>query len=362
MHSMARLDRRHTRLLAADAAGIADAAAILRDGGLVAFPTETVYGLGAHALDAQAVRAIFAAKQRPADDPLIVHVADSSALAQLGLHDPITQLLGGRFWPGPLTLVVRKRATVPPEVTAGLETVGVRVPAHPVAQALLRAARMPIAAPSANLFGRPSPTRAQHVLDDLQGRIDAVLDGGPTSVGVESTIVDVSCTPPRLLRPGGLAAEAIEAVLGVALVSRTPAGEGPQTSPGQLPVHYSPRTPLTLIAGPPGPARDRLVREVEASLAAGRRVGVLAVEEDLHIVPSAARLEVVGAWADAATVATRLFEAMRALDAANLDVLLARDLADPRAGLGRALADRLRRAARTVIEIEQIEQENFARG
>ena len=164
MHSMARLDRRHTRLLAADAAGIADAAAILRDGGLVAFPTETVYGLGAHALDARAVRAIFAAKQRPADDPLIVHVANSNELAQLGLHDPITQLLGGRFWPGPLTLVVRKRATVPPEVTAGLETVGVRVPAHPVAQALLRAAQVPIAAPSANLFGRPSPTRAQHVL------------------------------------------------------------------------------------------------------------------------------------------------------------------------------------------------------
>jgi L-threonylcarbamoyladenylate synthase len=347
MQSMA---RRHTRLLSADAAGVAEAAAILRAGGLVAFPTETVYGLGAHALDAEAVRAIFDAKQRPADDPLIVHLADASDIAQVARPHPVARLLGDRFWPGPLTLVVRKRANVPPEVTAGLETVGVRVPAHPVAQALLRVAQIPIAAPSANLFGRPSPTRAQHVLDDLRGRIDAVLDGGATTVGVESTIVDVSRTPPRLLRPGGLAAEAIEAVLGVALGRPTPASEGPQMSPGQLSVHYSPRTPLTLIAGPPDAARQRLRDEVEAALAMDKRVGVLLLDEDRVVIPADVVTESVGAWTDPAIVATRLFDAMRALDAANLDQLFARDLADPSFGLGRALADRLRRAAHRVID------------
>ena len=330
---------------------MAEAAAVLRAGGLVAFPTETVYGLGAHALDADAVRGIFQAKQRPADDPLIVHVREARDLGRIALPDETSHRLASRFWPGPLTLVLRKRDEVPPEVTAGLQTVAVRVPAHPVAQDLLAASDLPIAAPSANRFGRPSPTRAAHVLDDLDGRIDVVLDGGPTPVGVESTIVDVSCEPPRLLRPGGLPAEEIEMVLGARLVTPGRSAPGPQAAPGQLPVHYSPRTPLTLITGSPTAARDCLLREVESALGAGQRVGVLALDEDTRLLPEAAEREVVGTYPEPAAAASRLFEAMRALDAANLDALFARDLADPAAGLGRALADRLRRAASRIIDI-----------
>jgi L-threonylcarbamoyladenylate synthase len=358
--------RRRTRMLAADAAGIAEAAAILRAGGLVAFPTETVYGLGADALDARAVRGIFEAKGRPADDPLIVHLGAPDHLERVALGNDVSARLGQRFWPGPLTLVLPKRPSVPPEVTAGLQTVAVRVPAHVVAHALLLAAGMPLAAPSANLFGRPSPTRAAHVLEDLDGRIDAVLDGGQTTVGIESTIVDVSCAPPRLLRPGGLAAEEIEAVLGERLARLSPATSrlGPQSAPGLMSVHYSPRTPLTLIVGSTTAARARLRAEVEAAVAAGKRVGVVALAEDVARGQrpetggdssvaggqSVVRVEVVGAWSDPTASAARLFEAIRALDAANLDVLFARELADPSVGLGQALIDRLRRAAQRIIQ------------
>jgi L-threonylcarbamoyladenylate synthase len=343
--------RRRTRQLAADGAGVARAAAILRAGGLVAFPTETVYGLGADALVAHAVRGIFEAKRRPADDPLIVHLGDAGQVERVAVGNAVSARLAARFWPGPLTLVLPKQARVPPEVTAGLQTVAVRVPAHAVAQALLLAAGMPLAAPSANLFGRPSPTRAAHVLEDLDGRIDAVLDGGPTTVGVESTIVDVSCAPPRLLRPGGLAAEEIETVLGERLVLVPPTSStGPQLAPGRMPVHYSPRTPLTLIVGPPAAAQARLWTEVESAGAAGQQVGALALEEDGALFSASVRVEMVGSWSAPALSAARLFEAIRVLDAANLDVLFARELADPTVGLGQALADRLRRAAQRIIE------------
>jgi L-threonylcarbamoyladenylate synthase len=320
----------------------------LRAGGLVGFPTETVYGLGADALNARAVEAIFAAKGRPADDPVIVHLAESSQVERVAVPTPAAWQLGEAFWPGPLTLVLPRRPNVPPAVTAGLDSVGVRVPSHPVAQALLRESRLPLAAPSANLFGRPSPTTAQHVLDDLDGRIDAVVDGGPTTVGVESTIVDLTTSPPRLLRPGGLAAEAIEAVLGVPLAASGPTRAGPQTAPGMLDVHYSPRTPLILVAG--AAARERLVREVATALARGQRVGVLALEEDASVLPPGVHVEVVGAWASPERSAGHLFEALRSLDRAGVDILFARDLADSHVGLGRALADRLRRAARRVLD------------
>jgi L-threonylcarbamoyladenylate synthase len=343
---------RHTRRLDTHAAGIEDAAAILRAGGLVAFPTETVYGLGAHALDARAVRGIFEAKRRPADDPLIVHLATADQIEQVAMGNSVSSRLAKRFWPGPLTLVLPKRPSVPPEVTAGLQTVAVRVPAHAVAQALLLASGMPLAAPSANLFGRPSPTRAAHVLEDLDGRIDAVLDGGPTTVGVESTIVDVSCTPPRLLRPGGLAAEAIEAVLGEPLSRLVPStpSQGPQSAPGLMPVHYSPRTPLTLIVGDAGAAAARLRNEVEAAVASRQSVGVVALEEDRAMFSNPVHVEVVGSWSEPAVSAARLFEAIRALDAADLDVLFVRQLADPAVGLGEAITDRLHRAAQRIIE------------
>jgi L-threonylcarbamoyladenylate synthase len=342
------MPRRQTRWLAADDAGIQTAAAILRAGGLVGLPTETVYGLGANALDARAVRAIYEAKGRPADDPVIVHLADAALLERVAYARPVAWQLADCFWPGPLTLVLPKRAEVPPEVTAGLSTVGVRVPSHPIARAILEAADLPIAAPSANLFGRTSPTTARHVMDDLDGRIDAVIDAGPTAVGVESTIVDLTSAKPRLLRPGGLPAEAIEAVLGVRLEVARAVQEGPQVAPGMLAVHYAPRTPLTLVVG--AAAREWLIGEVRAAVDRGERVGVVALAEDYSELPKAAKLEIVGTWSDPSATAARLFEAMRSLDAAHLDVLFARELADPASGLGRALADRLRRASRRVLD------------
>jgi L-threonylcarbamoyladenylate synthase len=342
--------RRQTRVLDATSAGIAAAAAILRAGGLVAFPTETVYGLGAHGLDPQAVQGIFEAKQRPADDPLILHLGHADLVDEVALAGPLARKLAERFWPGPLTMVLPKRPAVPAEVSAGLDTVAVRVPAHPLARALLVEAGLPVAAPSANLFGRPSPTLAEHVLHDLHDRIDAILDGGRATLGVESTIVDVSNGRPRLLRPGGVPLEDIEAALGLRLLTPPRPQEGSQVSPGLMSVHYAPRTPLVLIVGEPMAAQQRLQSEVEAALAAGQAVGVLLLEDDIDSLPQGITREIVGAWSDPTTSAARLFEAIRSLDADNLDVLFARDLADVSIGLGRALADRLRRAARRVVD------------
>jgi L-threonylcarbamoyladenylate synthase len=338
---------RQTRILTADTAGIADAASLLRAGALVAFPTETVYGLGGHALDPLAVERIFVAKGRPADDPLIVHVLDFEHLRAVARLSAPAQRLARVFMPGPLTLVLPRLPEVPLSVTAGLNTVAVRVPAHPVARALLAAADLPVAAPSANLFSRPSPTRAEHVLEDLGGRIDAIVDGGPTPVGVESTIVDLSEAQPRLLRPGGLAVEDIEAVLGMRL--EPPPAAGAPRAPGMIATHYAPRTPLVLLTGPPAQARERLRTEVRAACGRGQRVGVLLLDEDRVLVPAGVSIESVGAWAAPAATAARLFDALRALDRLGLDVLFARDLADPTSGIGRALADRLRRAAQRVV-------------
>ena len=336
-----------TRVVNADPETLSEAARLLRAGRLVAFPTETVYGLGANALDATAVEGIFAAKCRPADDPLIVHLASANDLARVAVGNQMAERLAARFWPGPLTLVLPRQPRVPPAVTAGLETVGVRVPSHPVAVQLLRAAELPVAAPSANLFGRPSPTRAEHVLEDLAGRVDLILDGGPTNVGVESTIVDLSGARPRLLRPGGLPAEQIESVLGLALEAPPPrATPGPQVSPGLLSTHYAPRTPLVLILGEPDAARQRLRDELQRP----GQVGVLLLDEDVDLVPEHVVAEPVGSWHTPEATATRLFDALRRLDRRGLERLYARSLADTSAGLGRALADRVRRAAAHLIQ------------
>jgi L-threonylcarbamoyladenylate synthase len=276
-----------------------------------------------------------------------VHVRNAAELTRIARSAERVDILAMRFWPGPLTLVVHKLPVVPDVVTAGLPTVAVRVPAHPVAQALLHKCDLPLAAPSANLFGRTSPTRAEHVLDDLRGRIDAIVDGGPTLVGVESTIVDVSGTQPRLLRPGGVPAEDIEATLGVKLLAADET-ERPM-APGMLPSHYAPRTPLVLITGDAAAARERLFAEVKRARASGQRVGVLLLDDD-RTLRGKAVTEHVGTYAQPNESAARLFNALRALDAANCDILVARELADPATGLGRALADRLRRAAKRVIE------------
>ena len=306
---------------------VGTAAACLRQGGLVAFPTETVYGLGVAALDAAAVRRLFVAKGRPADDPLIVHIADAAALAPLVAEiPPVVDVLAARFWPGPLTLVLRRSPLVPHEVTAGLDTVAIRVPAHPVAHALLAATGVPVAAPSANLFSRPSPTQARHVLDDLDGRIDMVLDGGATPVGVESTVLDLSRGVPEVLRPGAVTLEMLRPLLPQVRARGSVETPGPQRSPGLLDKHYSPRAPLTLYEGTVERVIERIRKDAEAAQAAGRRVGLL--------VPDA----------DPAATAARLYAALRDFDAAGVDEIFAR-LPATTDGLSQAIADRLRRAA-----------------
>lgn len=334
---------------------IAQAAAILRDGGLVAFPTETVYGLGADALDAEAVRSIFIAKGRPANDPLIVHVASESALAEVVAGIPPAALtLIKRFWPGPLTLVLPRAACVPQIVTAGGETVAVRMPAHPVALALLQAFGTPIAAPSANRFGHVSPTLAEHVLADLDGAIDLILDGGPTNIGVESTVLTLLTDPPTILRPGGVSREALIAVLGeVHVLDRPLLPTEIAPAPGTLFQHYAPRAKLTLYQGT-RQATLQAMREAAINLhAQGLRVGLLLAEEDLAgFADLPATLQSAGSQQAPAEIARQLFAALRALDQNGVQVILARDFGA--AGLGLAIRDRLTRAAGgDVIQVDQ---------
>lgn len=325
---------------------IRQAAACLLRGGLVAFPTETVYGLGANAFDEDAVRGIFAAKQRPAADPLIVHLASAEDLALVAAAvPPQAAELAAAFWPGPLTLLLPKLAALPAEVTAGLDTVAVRVPAHPVALALLRAAGIPVAAPSANRFAHTSPTLAQHVLDDLEDRVDLILDAGPTPLGVESTVLDVLRQPPVVLRPGGIARAEIEAVIGPVRLARP--DERIAASPGRQPRHYAPNAQVILCDGenPEEIARSMAKRASEL-LSGGHRVGYLAASEvcarmDPDTPPAAIRD--LGSLRDLRTIARRLFAGLRELEAQDLDVILSHRM--PAEGLGEALNDRLARAA-----------------
>ena len=327
----------------ADEQGIARAAAVLRGGGLVAFPTETVYGLGADALNADAVRRIFTAKGRPSTDPLIVHVASLDEVPALVKDVPdLVHTLAARFWPGPLTLILPKSKAVPDEVTAGLDTVALRVPSHPVARRLLAAALLPVAAPSANLFSRPSPTRPEHVLEDLSGRVDLLIDGGPTTVGVESTVLDLSTGVPTILRPGAVTPEMLREVIPTVRLrdTRDEAGE-PLRSPGLLARHYAPRAPLTLYEGSAARVVARIVRDAEAAAAEGRRVGILAADEDpLH----GFTIVRAGPERELDRIAATLYAALRQLDAAGVDLILARGF-PALGGLGIAIQDRLRRAA-----------------
>jgi L-threonylcarbamoyladenylate synthase len=332
-----------------DPAVIARAAAIIRRGGLVAFPTETVYGLGANALDEGAVRSIFAAKRRALDDPLIVHIASMAELPTVVAEvPPVARALAQQFWPGPLTIVLPKSPDVPDLVTAGLPTVAIRVPSHPVAQALIRAAVVPIAAPSANLFTRTSATTASHVVQDLADRVDLILDGGPAPHGIESTVVAIDDAEVRLLRPGATTPEALADALS-ALDPPVPlllGAVGRTASPGLLAKHYSPRASLFLLTGDPSETRPALRRAVERALNASRRVGLLLIDEDAPLFEDLAdRIEAIllGSESDLSQVAGRLFAAMRALDAAGCDAIYARSLCT--SGLGLAILDRLTRAA-----------------
>ncbi|MBU2601824.1 MAG: threonylcarbamoyl-AMP synthase [Actinobacteria bacterium] len=302
------------------------AAQIIRAGGLVAFPTETVYGLGALGLDPLACARIFEAKRRPHFDPLILHVAEVRAVDAVGHMQPTAIVLAERFWPGPLTLVLPRHAVVPDIVTSGMQTVAVRVPAHPVAHRLLEAVGTPVAAPSANPFGRLSPTTAEHVAAGLGDRIDAILDGGPADRGLESTIIDVTGDAPALLRAGAIALEEIESLLG-RVIDRRLSSSRP-AAPGQLEAHYAPRTPLLLSE--PGASTDL---RAAGLLTLTRREG-----DDRF-----AAVEELSASGDLCQAAVRFFAALHRLDERGLDVIYARPLSET--GLGVAIMDRLRRAA-----------------
>lgn len=330
---------------------LARAAESIVRGDLVAFPTETVYGLGANALDPEAVLRIFEAKGRPSSDPLIVHLANRDDLWLVSSAQPRTALkLAERFWPGPLTLLLPKSDKIPPEVTARLQTVAVRVPAHPVALGLLRACGVPIAAPSANRFAHASPTNAQHVLDDLSGRIELVLDGGPTPLGIESTVLDLLSEPPVILRPGGLPREEIEAVIGPVRIAQP--DERLSSSPGRQARHYAPRAQTVLCSG--FELQEQMLRLAEIAdkaMRAGRRVGVIAVSEGLRLMrPTTAETCDLGPISDLPQVARRLFAGLRTLERAHVDLILAHTL--PPEGLGLAINDRLRRAADQVVSVE----------
>jgi len=320
---------------------IADAAARLRIGELVAFPTETVYGLGANAFDAAAVERIYTAKGRPSYNPVIVHVADIDAARGVVTQWPESAAqLAAAFWPGPLTIVLPKSSHIPDNVSAGLPLIGVRVPAHPVALALLRAARIPVAAPSANKSNQLSPTTADHVMRGLADVEGVVLDGGPSVVGIESTVVDLSTEPPTLLRPGGVSVAALESVLGVKLqqVTSAVAADAPRRSPGSLDRHYAPRARTCMVAAGDAVA---LATTVDSLRRDGATIGVM-IYSDFGL-PFGVDVVVQMMPAAAEAYANQLFAAMHALDAAGVSAIVVE--AVPAVATWDAVRDRLRRAS-----------------
>ena len=329
-----------------DAGTIRLAAECLIRGGLVAFPTETVYGLGGNAFDAAAVRKIFEAKGRPPSDPLIVHLASLNDLPDVAAEVPsLVQTLGERFWPGPLTLLLPRRPSLPEEVCAGLETVAVRVPSHPVAQALLQAAGIPVAAPSANRFAHTSATLARHVEADLGDRIDMILDAGPALWGLESTILDPLKTPPVLLRPGGVSREDLESVLGPIRIAAP--GERIHSSPGRHPRHYAPNARLIVCPGTdPEEITETVASTARTFLAQGRRVGLIAASEvcmQIHRRDIPLVIRDLGSLDDLREIARNLFADLRELESEAVDPILTHHF--PAEGLGAAINDRLARAA-----------------
>ncbi|MDD4238676.1 MAG: L-threonylcarbamoyladenylate synthase [Desulfotomaculaceae bacterium] len=343
-----RLNTRYIKVdpLKPDPGAMHAAGAILAQGGLVAFPTETVYGLGANALNGKAVIRIFEAKERPSDNPMIVHVADLDQVKDLveNLPAPAKALMHA-FWPGPLTLVLPVGSAVPSEVTAGLPSVAIRMPGHAVALSLIRAAGAPVAAPSANLSGRPSPTTAAHVLQDLNGRIDMILDGGPAGVGVESTVLDLTGPVPTILRPGGVTLEALRGILGEVLVepavlSTLPAAR--PRSPGMKYTHYAPRAPLLLVEGEPQASASK-IREIATEYRSkGKQVGILTYSDSEDYTGSG-QVVLAGQRNKPETVAAGLYAALRRFNDLQVDFILAEGL--PESGVGLAVMNRLRRAA-----------------
>ena len=324
------------------------AAEFVKKGGLVAFPTETVYGLGASALNSEAVLALFEAKKRPTDNPPIVHIADLREVYKLTKRvPPKAEVLFRKYWPGPLTLVLKRSEIVPELTVAGLETIAVRMPKNKVALALIRETKCPIAAPSANLAGKPSPTTAKHVFDDLNGRIDAILDGGPTSIGVESTVLDLTCDPPQVLRPGGVTFEELKKIipdlsLHPFVTTEREIAVAEARSPGMRHRHYAPKAEVILVEG----ALSAVVKEVHELIVSckreGKRVGVLATDETAAKY-TADVVKSVGSRFNSDAIALNLFKLLREFDSENVDVIIAEGI--PAEGIGLAVMNRLRKAS-----------------
>ena len=321
------------------------AAEIIRRGGLVGIPTETVYGLGANGLDPKAVSRIFEAKGRPQDNPLILHITDVSWLERYCKEIPLTAYkLAEAYWPGPMTMILPRKDMVPDAVTAGLDTVGMRCPSHILCHELIRLADVPIAAPSGNTSGRPSPTTADHMREDMDGKIDAIVDGGPCSVGVESTIVDLTCTPPRLLRPGGISLEQLRAVLGQvdvdpAVTRLLGAGEKPK-APGMKYRHYAPKAPVTVVSGDPKTAAEYIAAH------AAPEDGVICFDEFMPLFTSRAGTRPVmdlGPAGDKEEQARHIFDALRSFDHTQVAAIWAQ--CPDTEGIGLAIATRLNKAA-----------------
>ncbi len=324
------------------------AADFIRKGGLVAFPTETVYGLGADALNPRAVVTLFKAKKRPFDNPPIVHVGDVKDVYKLVKKvPPKAEGLMKTFWPGPLTLIFKRSGIVPDVTVSGLDTIAIRMPGHNVALALIRESGCPIAAPSANLAGKPSPTTAKHVLDDLDGRIDAVLDAGPTRIGVESTVLDMTVDPPQILRPGGTPYEVLKKILGevelhpVAVADKKLHVERAR-SPGVKHRHYAPKASVIVVEGELGAVIGKVKELAEFHKRKGNRVGVLATDETAANY-KAGVVKSLGSRSDVVVIARNLFRLLREFDAEGVDVIIAEGI--PVEGLGLAVMNRLRKAS-----------------
>ena len=320
---------------------IAEAAAILKNGGLLGIPTETVYGLGANALNEDAVLHIFEAKGRPQDNPLILHIPDVSWLTRYCENVPDSAYaLAERFWPGPLTMILPKKDIVPLRTTGGLDTVGIRCPDHPITLEIIRAADVPVAAPSGNTSGRPSPTTALHMMEDMNGKIDGIFDGGACRVGVESTIIDLTVTPPRLLRPGGLPLEKLQEVLGEVAVDQAVTrkmedGEKPR-APGMKYRHYAPKAPVTVVCGSAEKTAEYILRHKT------EKTGIICFAEfEASFAPNPTRS--LGSATDKDEQAHRVFDALRAFDSMDVAEIYAQ--CPDTSGLGLAVSNRLKKAA-----------------
>ena len=333
---------------------INQAGEIIRQGGLVAFPTETVYGLGADALNEEAAAKIYAAKGRPSDNPLIAHIADLEMLKPLVEEiPPVAEKLMDAFWPGPMTLIFNKSNLVPKGTTGGLDTVAVRYPNHPIAQALIKAAGVSIAAPSANLSGKPSPTLGEHVIDDMDGRIDMIIDGGMVGMGLESTIIDVTVNPPMILRPGFITYEMVKEIVPDATEDRTiftkPTKEFKPKAPGMKYRHYAPKANLTIVSGEAGAVIERINALTQEHQQKGEKVGIICTDESRSQYVGDV-IKSTGSRQDEDSIAQHLYAILRDFDDMDVDVIFSESFATPR--IGHAIMNRLLKAAgHQVIEV-----------